>query len=196
MKKLVSVLLALALFLALCCAFAEDAALPAYTYAGDDPVLAAVIGCMLDMDSGITPAEGGVLIPTPIILKTDMNAEETEATVYGNFWLFTYVQNGKMLERTACGEFPGVMKLEKKDGAWTVVSLELADEGEAYWESIQKLTNGDEELAEQYRLTTGATEDSFLPQFQRAAVVNYVQENSLDIEAYQEPGEEPVSVTD
>ena len=196
MKKVVSVLLALALSLALCCAFAENPALPAYTYAGDDPVMAAVVGYMLEMDSGIIPEEGGVLIPTPIILKTDMNADETEATFYGNFWLFTYVQNGKMLERTACGEFPGVMKLEKKDGAWTVVSLELADEGEAYWESIQKLTNGDAELAEQYLLTTGATEDSFLPQFQRAAVVNYVQENNLDIEAYQEPGEEPVSVID
>ena len=196
MKKLVAVLLALAFSLALCCALAENSALPAYTYAGDDPVMAAVIGCMLDMDSGIIPEEGGVLIPTPIILKTDMNADETEATVYGNFWLFTYVQNGKMLERTACGEFPGVMRLEKKDGAWAAVSLELADEGEAYMESLRKLANGDEELVEQYHLTTGAAEDSYLPQFQRAAVLMYVEANHLDIEAFQEPGEEPVSVTD
>ena len=41
MKKLVSVLLALALALGVCGAFAESASLPAYTYHGEDPVWAA-----------------------------------------------------------------------------------------------------------------------------------------------------------
>ena len=88
------------------------------------------------------------------------------------------------------------MKLEKKDGVWTVVSMETAGEGEDYAKDIAAFCNGDKELEEQYAQTTGASEDSFLPQYQRAAVVTYVQDNNLDIEAYQDFGQDPVSVTD
>jgi hypothetical protein len=88
------------------------------------------------------------------------------------------------------------MKLEKKDGKWTVVSAEFAGDGEDYMNDIKRFANGDEALIEEYLRTTGATEDSYLPQYQRAAVVLYVDGNKLDIEAYQEPGNDPVSVTD
>lgn len=196
MKKAVSVLLTLALSLALCGAFAEDSALPAYSFTGDDPVLAAVIRCMQETDFGALVEEGGVLIPTPIIVRTEFNPEETEATVYGNFWVFTYVRNGKILERRSCGENPGVMKLEKKDGEWAVVSFDYMGDEDDYAASIRKYAGGDKGLEEQYYLTTGVREDNFVPQYQRAAVVNYVQENNLDIEAYQEPGQEPVPVID
>jgi hypothetical protein len=101
MKKMIALLLVLAMALGIGCAFAENAALPAFTYSGTDPVWVAVENYMLATDFGYTPEEGGVLIPTPIILKTDMNAEETEATVYGNFWIFCYKQNGKILETTS-----------------------------------------------------------------------------------------------
>ena len=196
MKKMISMLLVLAMALGVCCAFAESAALPVFTYGGDDLIWAAVDNYLLTTDFGFTPEEGGVLIPTPIILKTDINAEETEATVYGNFWIFCYKLNGKTLETTSGGECPGVMKLAKKDGVWTVVSMEKAGEGEDYAKDIAKFCNGDKELEEQFALTTGAAEDSILPQYQRAAVVNYVQDNKLDIEAYQDYGQDPVSVTD
>ena len=196
MKKIISLVLVLAMALGVGCAFAENAALPAFAYGGDDPIWIAVENYMLTTDFGFTPEEGGVLIPTPIILKTDINADETEATVYGNFWIFCYKQNGKILETTAGGECPGIMKLEKKDGAWTVVSLEAAGDGDDYAKDIKKFANGDEELEKAYSQTVGMTEDSFLPQYQRAAVAEYVKANNLDIEAYQDYGWDPVSVTD
>lgn len=196
MKKFVSVLLALALTLGLCGAMAESEALPAYTWSGEDPVWAAVIAYMQEKDTGIEAEEGGVLIPTPVIVKIDKNEAETEATVYGNFWLFAYAKNGNILDMTACGENPGVIKLEKKDDKWTVVSAEFAGDGEAYIEDIKRFCNGDEELIQEYLRTTGAVEDSYLPQYQRAAVIQYVEDNKLAIEAYQEPGAEPVPVND
>ena len=196
MKKMIALLLVLAMALGIGCAFAENAALPAFTYSGTDPVWVAVENYMLATDFGYTPEEGGVLIPTPIILKTEMNADETEATVYGNFWIFCYKQNGKILEVTSGGECPGVMKLEKKDGAWTVVSMDMAGEGEDYAKDIAKFCNGDKELEEQFYQTTGSSEDSILPQYQRAAVAAYVLDNKLAIEAFQDYGEDPVSVTD
>jgi hypothetical protein len=196
MKKMISLVLVLAMALGIGCAFAESTALPAFTYRGDDPIWIAVENYMLTTDFGFTPEEGGVLIPTPILLKSEMNADETEATVYGNFWIFCYKQNGKILEVTSGGECPGIMKLENKDGKWTVVSLEKAGEGDDYAKDIAKFCNGDKELEELYSQTVGVSEGSILPQYQRAAVVNYVQENNLDIEAYQDYGWDPVSVTD
>ena len=196
MKKIVATLLVLTLALGICCAFAEDTALPVYAWTGDDPVIAAVVRYMQETDFGYETPEGGVLIPTPIILKTDISDDQAEATVYGNFWIFTYALKGKILETGPAGENAGIMKLEKKDGEWTVTSAEFAGDGDAYQADIAKFTNGDKDLEEQYALTTGAAEDSILPQYQRAAVVEYVQANGLDIEAYQDPGWDPVSVID
>ncbi|MBO7661967.1 MAG: hypothetical protein J6U01_01190 [Clostridia bacterium] len=202
MKKTVSILMALVMILGIGCAMAENSsALPAWTYNApqEDPVLKAVVGYMLTMDSGVTVEEGGVLIPTPIIVKTEMNKEETEATVWGNFWLFSYArnaENGKILDEKSASECPGIMKLEKKEDGWTVVSFEAAGDGEAYYEDLKKFANGDEKLLEEYMNTTGASENSYLPQYQRAAVVEYVAANHLDIEAYQEFGWDPVSVID
>lgn len=199
MKKVISVMLALVLAVGVGCAFAESSALPAYVYAGEDPIWTAVVSYMQTTDFGFKAEEGGVLIPTPIILKTEpenVTEDTTEVTVYGNFWIFCYKQNGKILEETAGGECPGVMKLAKKDGKWSVVSLEAAEGGEDYAEQIRKLANGDEELVKLFGQTTGASEESMLPQYQRAAVLEYVAANGLEIEAYQETGWDPVSIID
>lgn len=200
MKKLVSVLLALALAIGVCGAFAESAPLPPYTYHGENPVWIAVVKYMQETDFGFEAPEGGILVPTPIILETDMvageNGEIAEVTVYGNFWIFTYALEGKILKVVSGGENPGVLKLEKKDGEWTVTGAEFAEDGDNYGESVKKLANGDEQLEKAYFDTTGASENSMLPQYQRAVLVNYVKENNLDITAYQDYGWDPVSLID
>ena len=194
MKKLVSVLMALMLCLGACCAFAESSALPAYAYTGEDPVWAAVVKYMQETDFGFEPEEGGVLIPTPIILKTEMSEDGNEAAVYGNFWIFTYTLEGKTLMTGPCGENPGVIRLEKKNDVWNVTDAEFAEEG-AYKESIARFANGDKQLEEDYYCTNGNSDDSFLPQFQRAVLVEYVNANGLDVTAYQDFGWDPVDLT-
>lgn len=198
MKKVLLILLALSLAIGVGCAFADDA-LPPFQWQGEDPVIAAVISYMQANASEYEIPEGGVMIPTPIILKTEPEApygDAEEVTVYGNFWIFTYAKEGKILKTGPSGENPGVMKLEKKDGVWTVASAEFAEDGEGYAASIEKFAGGDKELEAQYALTNGSSEDSVVSQFQRAAVVEYVAANGLDIEAYQDQGWDPVSVTD
>jgi len=103
-KPMIAMMLALVLVLLAAATLAEGTALPAYVYpfADEDPVGAAVVDYMLNNDFGFTIEEGGVLIPTPVILD----------------------------------------------------------------------------------------------QYQRVAVVEYVKANQLDIEAYQDYGSDPVSVTD
>ena len=48
---------------------------------------------------------------------------------------------GKILKVTAGGECPGIMKLEKKDGAWKVASFESAGDGEQYSEDIVRFAD-------------------------------------------------------
>ncbi len=198
MKRLLALMLALALALGVCGAMAEASGLPPYSYpfADEEPILAAVANYMVTAEEfGYTPEEGGVLIPAPIVLKMDVNEDETQAKVYGNFWLFAYKLEGKILMCTAGGECPGVMQLEKKDGAWAVTSLEVAEDGEAFEASIKKLAGGDEALEKEYAVSSDATE-GYLPQYRRAFVLAYAQANELDIEAFQDYGWDPVSITD
>ena len=98
-KPMTAMMLALVLVLLAAATLAEGTALPAYVYpfADEDPVGAAVVDYMLNNDFGFTIEEGGVLIPTPVILKAETNEDETEATVYGNFWIFAYKADGKIL---------------------------------------------------------------------------------------------------
>ncbi len=195
MKKMLSVLLASVFSLGLCCAFAESAVLPAYSYpyAEENPLMAAVVDWMMNEDLGYEPEEGGVLIPAPIVLKTVLNEDETEATVYGNFWIFGYRLNGSILETTCGGENPGILLLEKKDGRWQIVSAELVPEDGDLGESLHWFAGEDEELEEEYTAAGDAT-DGYLPQYRRSFIVDYVNANGLDIEAYQDFGWDPVRV--
>lgn len=172
----------------------EAAALPAYAYpfADENPVMAAVAEYLVTADLGYEAEEGGILIPAPIVLKEDVG--ETEATLWGNFWVFAYKLNGNILECTAGGENPGIMKLEKKDGVWKAVSLEVAEDGEKFDDSIRAFAQGDAELEKEYYLSSDAT-DGYLPQYRRSFIVEYVNANHLDIVAYQDYGQEPVEVT-
>ena len=172
----------------------KAAALPAYVYpfADENPVMAAATEYLVTADLGYETPEGGVLIPAPIVLKEEVG--ETEATLWGDFWIFAYQLNGNILECTAGGENSGVMKLEKKDGAWNVISLEVAEDGENFADSIRAFANGDEELEKEYYLASDAM-DGYLPQSRRSFIVEYVNANHLDIVAYQDYGWEPVDIT-
>lgn len=195
MKKWLCLLLALVLSLGLCCASAESAGLPTYSYpfAEEDPLTAAVVDCMMRTDMGYEPEAGGVMIPAPVVIRTEMNGDETEATVYGNFWIFGYRLKGKVLEMTCGGENPGVMKLEKKDGQWAVTSFETAPEDGNLNESLRRFAGGDETLEKEYRIA-GDAASGYLPQFRRSFIAEYVNANHLDIVAYQDYGWDPVDV--
>ena len=183
-------------------ALAETNELPAYVYPEpeNNPVVAAVANYMVNNDFGYDTEDGGVLIPAPVIIKTvpeEPGEDADEVTVYGNFWIFAYKLNGNILECTAGGENPGVMKVEKKDGEWVVTSAEFAEYGdEGYMESISRFADGDSELEKEYYTAADAT-DGYLPQFQRSFIIGYVISNGLEgkITAFRDYGQDPVDIT-
>ena len=195
MKKWLTMILALALALGAVSVAAEteepvsDRPLPAYAYTE-----AAVIAYM--QESGIMDgywlAEGGVCVPTPVIVY-EREADDTHETVYGNFWTFCYVLQGDVLVCNSGGELPGVMQLEAQGDGWKVVSAEFAGDGEDYDRDIKRFADGDDDLLEvMYGAADGDGEP--LKNARRVTLEAYVTANGLSVAAYQDPYWEPVAL--
>lgn len=168
----------------------STAALPAYSYIGDDPVVGAIINALLT--DGHTDMymkkPGSVTIPCPIILKTEM-IDEAHAKVYGNFWLLTYVRSGEILENISGGENAAIVTIEKVDGEWRVTAMEEAGDGEEYVADIKRFADGDSDLEAKYF----AAEDLKANQEIRTQFIKaYVEGNDLEITAYQDYGWDPI----
>lgn len=193
MKKTVPILLILTLCCAMMNAFAAGtAALPAYAYTGDDPVVCAVAEAIVSNAPLHELYPDSVLIPAPVILKT-VPADDTHMSVYGNFWYMRYVQEGSQLTCVSGGEAPGVMQLEKTTDGWKAVSVELAGDGSEYGKDIQYFCKGDRELETAYYDSADAGKDPLMS-VRTQLIREYVQANGLAIEAYADYGWEPVKL--
>ncbi|MBR4500686.1 MAG: hypothetical protein IKP22_02165 [Clostridia bacterium] len=190
MKKTVFLFMAI---LMLCAAgFAAAETLPAYAYTGTDPVEAAVAGFTADLGSAYLTEENSVTVPAPIILKTEETGDG-QVKVYGNFWVFNYVQDGDTLECISGGEAPGVLTLVRDGEKWAVSSFEDVDSGEEYKTDILLICGDDKELADSYFAASDASLEPF-----RAARFKYLREyvtaNKLEVKAIRDPGWEPEDI--
>ena len=182
---------------------ASGVTLPAYAYAGSDPIEAAVAAYVAEnLGSRFLLPQGAASIPAPVILKT-IKQDETTTLVYGNFWVMNYVQRGAVLECASGGEAPGIMTLTKDGDGWKVTAFEEAGSGEDYEKDIQRFCQGDKEL--EYAYFSAA--DADLVPFKSARqqfIQDYVTANKLAVRAYQDygwapvdliPGSEPKTIT-
>ena len=138
MKKL----FALLMIAVLACAGAAlaEGPLPAYTYTGSDPVEGAVAAYIVsDMSESFASEDGCVTIPAPVILKVEQ-IDDSRVKVYGDFWGFNYLLDGKVLETISGGEAPGIMTLEKSGDAWTVTAVETAGDGTDFAADIERFS--------------------------------------------------------
>ena len=174
--------------------FERAPALPAYGYAGSDPLEGAVAEALAKdarAEEYLTE-EGYVTIPCPIIHRTVMT-DDTHATVYGSFWILNYVRRGQVLHNISGGEYAGIMTLEKTGDAWRKTGLEEAGNGDDYAADIKRFANGDRELEEAY--FAAADLSAAVPQEIRTRFIReYVEANGLDINAYQDYGWDPVAL--
>ena len=172
---------------------ASGVTLPAYAYAGSDPIEAAVAAYVAEnLGSRFLLPQGAASIPAPVILKT-IKQDETTTLVYGNFWVMNYVQRGAVLECASGGEAPGIMTLTKDGDGWKVTAFEEAGSGEDYEKDIQRFCQGDKEL--EYAYFSAA--DADLVPFKSARqqfIQDYVTANKLAVRAYQDYGWAPVDV--
>ena len=193
MKKL----FALLMIAALACAGAAlaEGPLPAYTYTGSDAIEGAVAAYIVsDMSENFASEEGCVTIPAPVILKVEQ-IDDSHVKVYGDFWGFNYVLDGKVLETISGGEAPGIMTLEKSGDAWTVTAVETAGDGTDFAADIERFSQGDKELEDKYFDAS----DGMAPataEVIRRFIRDYVNANGLAVAAYQDPYWPPVPLED
>ena len=165
----------------------ESCSLPAYEYKGDDPVMKAICE---DMANGEEVGEGEVLIPEPNIYG---KAEEgDELLVFGDFFRDSYVKRGNTLVCVSGGSYPGCYHLKRSesgDGSYVVSSIDMAEDGDGYTESINKFTEGYPEIRSRFMASAGFDEA-----VRKDCIKAYAEASGAGIEYYKDYGWDPIKL--
>lgn len=162
----------------------------AFGYSGDDPVQAAVYQYLVEE---IAPQyelpEGAVSIPIVQIVDEDVDSDDGEAEVKGDFWVFNYVIEGDTLKMVSGGNHPGKMELIQARSGYAVKEFEQVADGsnfeptardifEEHYDAFMKV-NGDANAREDLR---------------KQIIADYVKANNLSVTKYQDEGWDPVDI--
>ncbi|MBQ9010094.1 MAG: hypothetical protein IJ088_12315 [Clostridia bacterium] len=191
MKITIFILTAILALFCLGYALAESSTpLPAFTYSGDDPIVAAVYADTAANGRNFLFEENMVSIPFPVIHKVEQK-DDSHALVYGNFWVFNFKLTGDVLEDVSGGERPAILTLEKKGDTWSVTDVNEAEGGESFAEDIVGFCNGDKDLEKAYFESSDFTSATFMEVFLKN-LREYVTANNLPVKAWKEYGTDPV----
>lgn len=164
----------------------ETTVLPPFVYTGDDPAVAAI--CAYFVDKTAQYAEKGeVWIPAFIIL--DEIREDGEYLVFGNFWTYSYLLNGNILETSSGGEMPACFHLKETDDGYEIVSVDRTGDGADYDKGIREFAKGHPLVYMKFQSSDLKKDDARLEFIQM-----YVMDNHLNIQYYKDYGWDPVSI--
>ena len=162
--------------------------LPEYKYNGDDPAAGAICEYLSQEYAQENYITGKcVAIPAPTIYRQEQVGGEL--LVFGCFWTDTYCKNGNTLISVSGGAMPGCFHLVKDGDAYKISSVEYAEDGESFEESIRKMTEGFPGLYEMY-----FGNDSIDEKVRKEAITDYVVSNGLGIDYYKDYGWDPVAL--
>jgi beta-glucosidase-like glycosyl hydrolase len=171
----------------------DSAAEPLPPYAGDTSTLDGNIANYLIAEFSPGYEAPDTWIPVVQTVAVDeSNAEDIKC--WGSYWILGYDQNGTTLECSCGGNYPGCVHLAKTaEGGYEVTSMDVAEDGERWYGSLVEICGGDSALADEI---AAATDLSAEPQagIRTDAIRAYVQENGLNVTAYQDFGWDPVEL--
>ncbi len=173
----------------------ENATLPLYLYSGDDGIEKAITEFFQGADIYYKPA-GSVMIPAFCIFREECTDDDfpvqNDVKVYGNFWMFIYSKKGKTLFCESGGENPCALYLRKTgDNSYEVTRMDRAADGSYYAEDIKRICAGNTVLEQQFHDSSDASKDP-LKSRREWYLRNYIKDNNLDIDSYQDYGSDPV----
>ena len=170
---------------------ADPNRLPAFSYSGDDAIMATLCEYLNQLDARNMYAHeaNSVYIPTPVIYGTEKSGDDIY--VFCNLWSYWYYRNGNTLECESGGEAPARLLLHPSsdvaNGYEVIEDLRTGD-GAEYADGIKKFCEGFPGMADKYF-------DSGKPDDTRTELIRmYVQDNDLDIKYYKDYGWDPVLV--
>lgn len=172
----------------------DDSGLPGYEYTGEDPIEGAIADVLAseDISEQYLTEPGSVAIPCPVILKTE-KTDDTHVKVIGNFWVMNYVLQDQTLKCISGGECPGIITLELEDDEWIVTDLDEVGDDEDYEAGIERVAGGDKDLIAKFYEAHDMSGDP-LKSIREKYIREYVEENELDVTAYQDEGWDPVEL--
>ena len=162
----------------------------AYGYTGTDPVEAAVYQYLVEtVASNYEPPEGAVSIPVVQIIDKDVDNDDGEAEVKGDFWIYNYVIEGDTLKMVSGGAHPGKMELIQVGSGYSVKEFEPVADGGAFESSAKDI------FEEQYDQFMKINSDADAREALRAkTIADYVKANGLSVTKYQDEGWDPVEL--
>ncbi len=163
--------------------------LPQFEYAGEDKVVGAICDYFARTEASLYESGQSVWIPGFVIYQ--QVAEGDEILVFGNFWSYTYLLNGNILESESGGEKPACVHLKEQDGTYRVTAVDAAGDGADYDKDIREFTKNYPSVYEQFQ-ASGETDDR--QENQKAYLKMYIENNDLDIEYYKEYGWDPIKI--
>ena len=162
--------------------------LPAYTYTGETPYLAAVCQYLTDSVAK-NYVQGEVCIPAIMVVHVDgSNASDTK--VWGDFWVLNYILAGDTLKTVSGGSHPGLIHLRQNGNGYEVFAFEKVGDGSRHIPSAKRIFG--EYFPDYQRISSNEVERE---RVREAMVVEYVKANQLPISYYQDYGWDAVSLT-
>lgn len=180
-------------------AFRLDKELPPYSYSGDDIYMKGICEYFSALSEeerewqkkfAVSEGKGSdiVYIPVPVIMKTE--TKDDKVYVYGRFWDMWYALDEKNLYCLGGGENAGRLEMTKQDGIFKVTGFEKVRDGSYYPEDWKRLCGEDRDLYE--RFFTKEEREDRREMVRGELILQYAQNNGLDIESYQDFGWDPV----
>ena len=154
-----------------------------FVYTEADDYMKAITDDMVLMSEDLFGDQAAVEIPTPYIVKRDLN-DKNDIKFYGNFWIYGYEMYGTIFNTKNGSSNPGCYHLKDEDGKITVVSKEFAEDGSKNWESLVKICGNDEALAKKIYGSTNDESEQLRLEYAKM----YAKENNLKFSGIKDYG--------
>ncbi len=159
-------------------AYKKASRLPKFRYTGSDKELAAIISYR-QRETEDELSNGEVWIPAYVVhgrVKKD-----SELLIFGAFWEFTYMRNGKLIEEVSGGENSCCFHLKESGTGYKVTDVDQPREGDFLYEDIERMTADYPDIKFKMLHENRYNVKEFMEM--------YVKDNKLDIEYYYDSGE-------
>lgn len=116
-----------------------------FEYTGDEQYIKEVTDAMLSEFAIHFNEEQNIEIPTPYIVSI-YDEDKNDIKVYGDFYIYGYTMNGMIFDCENGGSFPGCIHLKDDGENISIESVEVAEDGSNYDESLLRICGGDNTL--------------------------------------------------
>ena len=168
----------------------DEIILPEFVYTGDDAAIAAICAYMGEKVSDMYYDAEGQAIRIPAYVIYGEIERDGKLYVFGNFTEMFYILNGNILECVSGGNYQARFTLTEVSNGYEVESVEAAEDGGGFDESLKRLTEGFDGMYDAFFDTASGREEAARMEFLKM----YVALTNADIRYYKDFGWDPVEI--